>query len=164
MKIRKYNRSNVVKYAKNWANLRNPKYFNYDKLGGDCTNFVSQCIYAGSNIMNYNFSKGWYYINANSKSPSWTGVEFLNNFIITNKTIGPFGRNSDIEEVEIGDIIQLSFDGKKFSHSLVITKILNNKNLDNIFTSSHTDDSLDRMVSSYNFKNIRFIKIDGVHI
>lgn len=42
--------------------------------GGDCTNFVSQCIFAGSGIMNHNKRTGWYYINGNKKSPSWSGV------------------------------------------------------------------------------------------
>ena len=45
MKIKKYKKDDSVKYAKKWAYLRNPKYYNYDAIGGDCTNFVSQCIY-----------------------------------------------------------------------------------------------------------------------
>lgn len=76
----KYNRQKVYEYAKKWAYSRNPKYYNYDAIGGDCTNFVSQCIFAGCGQMNYNKGTGWYYINGNNKSPSWTGVEFLYNF------------------------------------------------------------------------------------
>ena len=48
-----YNRENAVAYAKKWAYGRNPKYYDFSDLGGDCTNFASQCIYAGSGIMNY---------------------------------------------------------------------------------------------------------------
>lgn len=48
MKQLPYNRVAAVEYAQKWAFLRNPKFFNFDGLGGDCTNFVSQCIYAGS--------------------------------------------------------------------------------------------------------------------
>jgi len=33
-----YNRVKAVEYAHKWAFGRNPKYFNFDKLGGDCTN------------------------------------------------------------------------------------------------------------------------------
>ena len=61
----------------------------------------------------------------------------------------------------MGDIIQLSFDGKNFTHSLIIVNI-DNKDLDNMYTASHTDDSFNRRVSSYSFKNIRFIHINGV--
>ena len=48
-----YNRANAVAYAKKWAYGRNPKYYDFSDLGGDCTNFASQCIYAGSGVMNY---------------------------------------------------------------------------------------------------------------
>ena len=51
MQIKKYKRDDSVKYAKKWAYLRNPKYYNYDAIGGDCTNFVSQCIYEGCKVM-----------------------------------------------------------------------------------------------------------------
>lgn len=51
---------------------------------------ASQCIFAGSNVMNYSKSNGWYYINGNNKSPSWSGVEFLHKFLITNKLAGPY--------------------------------------------------------------------------
>ena len=87
MQIKKYKRDDSVKYAKKWAYLRNPKYYNYDAIGGDCTNFVSQCIYEGCKVMNYDKVNGWYYKKANDKSPSWTGVEFLYKFLINNKVI-----------------------------------------------------------------------------
>ena len=57
-----YNRENAVAYAKKWAYGRNPKYYDFSDLGGDCTNFASQCIYAGSGVMNYTPTYGWYYI------------------------------------------------------------------------------------------------------
>ena len=84
-----YDRQKVVQYAEKWAFLRNPKYYNFDPLGGDCTSFASQCLYAGSNTMNYTKDIGWYYINGNNKSPSWSGVEFLYKFLINNKSVGP---------------------------------------------------------------------------
>lgn len=156
-----YNRTLAIKYAEKWAHNRNPRYYNFDDIGGDCTNFISQCIFAGSQIMNYNKNNGWYYINGNNKSPSWTGVEFLYKFLVNNKSVGPFGEKTEINNIQIGDAIQLSFDGNNFTHSLIIVNI-DNKDLDNIYTSSHTDDSFNRRVSSYSFKNIRFIHINGV--
>ena len=45
-----YNREKVKEYAKKWAYGRNPKYYNFDSIGGDCTSFISQCIYAGSGV------------------------------------------------------------------------------------------------------------------
>ena len=43
----RYNRKAVYDYAKEWAYARNPKYYNYDSIGGDCTNFASQCVFVG---------------------------------------------------------------------------------------------------------------------
>ena len=89
MEYREYNRKEVVEYAKKWAFSRNPKYYNFDSVGGDCTSFASQCIYAGSKKMNYTKNTGWYYINGNNKSPSWSGVEFLYKFLVNNNQVGP---------------------------------------------------------------------------
>lgn len=156
MYIDKYNRQKAVEYANTWAYKRNPKYYNFDAIGGDCTNFVSQCIYAGSGVMNYKNTFGWYYNSANDKSPSWTGVEFLYKFLINNKEIGPIGEIS--ESLEIGDIAQLSFDGGTFTHSLIIVGIENKK----MFGASHTFDTYGRDISSYPYKKIRFIHIKGI--
>lgn len=52
-----YNRDAAVSYAKNWAYSYNYQYYpNLDAMGGDCTNFVSQCLYAGGMSM----SDPWY--------------------------------------------------------------------------------------------------------
>lgn len=44
MKNIKYEREKVLKYAKRWAYDRNPQFYNFDNVGGDCTSFVSQLI------------------------------------------------------------------------------------------------------------------------
>lgn len=101
MKEVKYQRNKVIDYANKWALLRNPKYYNYDSQGGDCTNFASQCIFQGSGIMNYSKNNGWYYINGNQKSPSWTGVEFIFKFLTKNKSVGPYGIEVEKEKIEL---------------------------------------------------------------
>ncbi len=154
----KYNRAKVYEYAKKWAYSRNPHYYNYDALGGDCTNFVSQCIFAGCNEMNYNPNNGWYYINGNNKSPSWTGVEFLYNFLKNNKGVGPYGIETTIDKLDIGDIIQLSFEKNKFSHSLVV--IQKSKNINNTLVAAHTFDTFGKKVSDYNFYSYRCIHLE----
>lgn len=155
-----YLRKDAVKYAKEWAYKRNPKYYNYDKLGGDCTNFISQCIFAGSKIMNYRPTFGWYYINTNNKSPSWTGVEYLYNYLTRRSGVGPIGKKSTEEEVEEGDIIQLSFANNKFEHSLIITQ----KESNSIYVSAHTFDAFNKQLKFYNYDNIRYIHIEKVII
>lgn len=153
----KYNREKVYEYAKKWAYGRNPKYYNYDPVGGDCTNFVSQCIYAGCNQMNYNKNNGWYYISGNNKSPSWTGVEFLYKFLITNKGAGPSGKETTINNLKLGDIIQLSFDGNNYSHSLIVVK--NGNNTYNTLIAAHTYDAFGKSVNEYGFTKYRCVHI-----
>ena len=47
-----YNREAAVDYARRWAMGRNPAYFDFEEIGGDCTNFASQCLFAGAKVMN----------------------------------------------------------------------------------------------------------------
>ena len=107
--------------------------------------------------MNYTKDTGWYYKNGNDKSPTWSGVEYLYKFLTQNKGIGPYAKEVKQEEVEIGDIAQISFDNIKFAHTLVIVKIENVKDLSKIFIASHTFDSFNRAISSYKLKKIRYI-------
>ena len=158
-----YNRYKVLNYAKTWALNRNPRFYDYENIGGDCTNFASQCIFSGSGIMNYNKTNGWYYNSANDKSPSWTGVEFLHNFLINNKSVGPHSQIVDMNKIDIGDLIQLSFNGNTFAHSLIVVKINYPISLDNIFIATHTYDAWEKTVASYGFREIRFVHIDDVY-
>ena len=157
-----YNRQSVIEYAEKWAFMRNPKYYNFDPVGGDCTSFASQCIYAGSKTMNYNKNLGWYYTNGNNKSPSWSGVEFLYKFLINNRGVGPYAIETTQNKIQLGDIAQLSFDGNQFGHTLVIVKIENKFTLQGIKIASHTLDSFNKPISEYSFRKIRFIHIEGV--
>lgn len=81
MIFRPYRRLSAVLYARHWAYGRNPRFYDYEELGGDCTNFASQCIYAGTGVMNDTPIYGWYYIDPDNKAPAWTGVEYLYNFL-----------------------------------------------------------------------------------
>ena len=42
-----YNPTAAISYAEQWAYRRNPQYHDYSNEGGDCANFVSQCLIAG---------------------------------------------------------------------------------------------------------------------
>lgn len=156
-----YNRGAAVEYARKWALSRNPVYYDYELLGGDCTNFCSQCVYAGARVMDYRQTFGWYYKSANDKSPSWTGVEFLYNYLTRkNPTPGPWGYETTIENIRPGDIVQMSFGLGRFSHSPFIIAVLPEVvTLDSILVAAHSEDSLDRPLSTYSFTDIRFIRI-----
>ena len=162
MTIKNYDRQKAVDYAEKWALSKNPRYLSYSGIGGDCTNFISQCIYEGSGIMNYTDLYGWYYKNGNNKSPSWTGVKFLYNFLTSNNGVGPFGSETMVDYAEIGDIIQLGNIDGTFYHSLIVTRIEGKASPNTIAVASHSVDSLNRPLDSYDFAAVRFIHIEGV--
>lgn len=163
MNVKKYDRKRAVEYASKWAYKRNPKYYNFENVGGDCTSFISQCVYAGCNVMNYKKHIGWYYNSQADRTASWSGVEYLYNFLTKNKGIGPRAIKADISDVEIGDIIQLKFLKDGFSHSLIIVDKKGN-NLKDIYIATHTEDAYYRQVSEYTFKDIRFLNITDIGI
>jgi hypothetical protein len=158
-----YNREKAVAYAHQWAYGRNPRYYNFENIGGDCTNFASQAIFAGSGVMNFTPTFGWHYVNLNYRTPSWTGVNFLYNFLISNKGNGPFAEEVDAKDVKPGDIIQLSFYTQSvFNHSPVVVKAGTPASLSNILVAAHTDDQDNDSILNYNWIKIRFIHILGV--
>ena len=149
-----YNRQKAVEYANQWALSRNPQYYNFDGQGGDCTNFVSQCLYAGYGEMNYTRDVGWYYASPANRAAAWSGVEFLHKFLVNNTSMGPKAKEKSLETAQIGDIIQLSFDGVSFKHSLFVVETY-----PEILISTHSDNSLRRPLSSYLYAKARLLHI-----
>ena len=159
MKVIPYNRESAVDYANRWALGRNPAYYDFEKIGGDCTNFASQCIYAGAKVMNYTADTGWFYRSPTDRAAAWTGVGYLYKFLINNKSVGPFGRAVSINEVKIGDIVQLGDFSGKFYHTPVITTTY-----PQILVSAHSYDAINKPLSSYVYEHHRFVHIEGVRI
>ena len=157
MQLLSYDREAAVAYARRFALSRNPAYYDFSDLGGDCTNFASQCIYAGAGIMNYTPTFGWYYISSANRTASWTGVEFLYNFLVNNESVGPFAREVPEEEALPGDILQLGSRNGDFYHTPIITSVT-----PRILVAAHSDDSLDRPLDTYRFAKVRFLHIEGV--
>ena len=68
-----------------------------------------------------------------------------------------FDLSSFIDKLNIGDIIQLSFDGIKFSQALIVIK--NGTDIYNTQVSAHTDDVFGKIVGEYNFIKYRCVHI-----
>lgn len=156
-----YDRELVLAYARRWALSRNPAYYDFSGIGGDCTAFASQCVYAGSGVMNYTPTYGWYYISGFDKSPSWSGVNYFYNFMTTNQGVGPYGVETTIDNILPGDIIQLGTDSGQFYHTLVLTAIRRIRGRIRYYVSAHTNDAYMRPLDSYSYGSIRFIHIIG---
>lgn len=159
MRERAYDRERAVAYARRWALGRNPAYFDFENLGGDCTNFASQCLYAGAGVMNYTPLHGWFYRTADDRTPSWTAVEFLWRFLTANRGVGPRAAEVGREEAQPGDLVQLGDSAGHFYHSPVITAVR-----PQILVAAHSEDALDRPLDSYFYEKIRFLHIEGVRV
>lgn len=155
-----YNRRKSVEYAYRWWNTRNPQFYNFDTLGGDCTNFLSQCLYYGGIGMNFS-PTGWFYTSLNSRAPAWTGVDEFFYFATNNKSgFGVKAKQSDIPNMKIGDVVQLRLFGEQdFHHSMLVTKILGYSNLNDILITCHTFDAKDKPLGTYNISDVRFLKV-----
>ncbi len=156
---KEYNRTRAREYAERWAFSRNPLFRDYAGIGGDCTNFISQAVFAGSCIMNPEEIFGWYYNTDGDRTPSWTGVSFFYDFLTGNMGVGPFGRETSDAELEIGDVVQLFREGTGYYHTLLVVGRDENGG---ILVAAHTDDAFGRALDTYRYDEARFLKIDGV--
>lgn len=145
-----------IAYAKTWAYARNPAYYNFEGIGGDCTNFVSQCLHAGGAVMNYTRDTGWYYTSSQNRAAAWTGVNYFYQFMMNNKGAGPFAQQVAKTEVRMGDVIQLG-TGAGFYHSLLVVDVQGSE----IYIATHTFDAFHRPLSSYSYELARCLHIVG---
>lgn len=144
----------MLGYAERWAYERNPMFYNFDLIGGDCTNFVSQCLYAGGAVMNPTPDTGWYYYSIEDRAPAWTGVEFFYDFMVGNQGVGPFGIAVPIEEVQVGDILQLG-NAEQFYHSLFVVEIRSGVP----YVAAHSKDVYQMPLFAYIYEKIRCLRV-----
>lgn len=157
MIILPYDRNKAVQYARTWALARNPNYYDFSKIGGDCTSFVSQCVYAGAQAMNYTPVTGWYYNTLQSRSASWSSVQYLYEFLTSNKGVGPFAFEVPPADLQPGDVVQLGREDGIFYHTLLISQTK-----PTILVCAHSDDWLDRPLHNYTYERLRCLQIRGI--
>ena len=118
--------------------------------------------------MNFTPTFGWYYVSPTDRAPAWSGVEAFYDFMtgapgfaMENGGVGPYGREVSRAEVEPGDVVQLADREGDFYHTLIVTELRSGE----ILIAAHSDDALDRRLSTYtNAASQRFIHIEGVRV
>ena len=166
MVIKPYDRRAAVEYAHKWAFGRNPEFYDFSEIGGDCTNFASQCLYAGGGVMNYTPDLGWYYIDPNDRAPAWAGVPYFWNFMTRkDPTAGPLGVDTTLTLLRPGDFVQLRFQESRevFAHTPVVVAVGSPLDLSNILVAAHSYDADNRPLDTYqNVAEMRFLHIVGI--
>ncbi|MEA4898950.1 amidase domain-containing protein [Bacillota bacterium Meth-B3] len=154
-----YDRAAAIAYAHRWAFARNLAFGVFDEIGGDCANFTSQCLYAGGGVMNM-AENGWYYRNMRDRSPSWTGVFFLNRFLVGNAGPGPYAEARPLEGARPGDVFLMAFVEGIFTHSGLVVAV-QSPDPSGILIAAHTIDSDNRPLSTYAYEEVRILHILG---
>ncbi|MFA9399012.1 MAG: amidase domain-containing protein [Clostridiaceae bacterium] len=161
-----YNRKAAVTYAKTYALNPNPDYkffYVFGEGGGDCTNFVSQCLHAGNIPMEFNpQSQPWWYNRVNNQwSISWAVAHsFYWTLKVRNekKLTGLKGLEiKDISSLELGDVICYENYNGMVYHSAIITGFQGGEPL----ITQHTFNALDIPYTKYKAKKAHYMKISG---
>lgn len=154
-------------------------YYDFSLITGnhDCTNFISHCLLAGGASKNVS-ANGWYYNTLSDRTPSWSNVNYLHNFLVRNSsTRGPKGVSSEYpagnsltslySSCRIGDLIQIKYNGaSNYGHSTIVT----GKNLSQttiLITSRTSQNSynksavLTKVYNSNAVKSYRLVDLEG---
>jgi hypothetical protein len=157
MAIVLYDRAAAVRYARAWALSRNPRYSDFTSMGGDCANFISQCLHAGGAPMDYTEDVGWYYRSVRDRSPAWSGVFFLHRFLTRERGAGVFARRVERAELLQGGDVVFLLAGDRIYHSLMVLAASPDPPV-----AAHTADSLMRPLSTYEGARKMFMRIEGI--
>lgn len=165
-----YNGNNAASYAQTYAMNPNPAYRDFTNNGGDCTNFISQSLYAGGweEIGKYSYTSydSWYYDGSYTPlySYTWTSATYLYNFMMRHSNRATYRSLSNTpwpDYFQKGDVIQIDYvpSDANINHTMIITGISGNDLLVSYHTPNIKDTSLQSIVN--NNPSARFI---GWHI
>ena len=138
-------RAKIVTYAKKWWNKRNPAY---TSVNVDCTNFVSQAMYAGgwTEVTGlYNSDTAWWHNGPDwpiPKSYAWASATSFYNFARTHSA--RVTRYSSVYDLRTGDLLQYDIGATGKDHSMVVTSTATG----GPYLTYHTTDTLNKPFST----------------
>jgi hypothetical protein len=145
-----YDRSAAQNYIRQYAQNYNPAYRSFEGggSGGDCTNFVSQVMWAGGWVERTGWYLDWNYWWYDFFNPiqtrTWTYTNAFQYFF-ANSGRGQF--LSYLVDLSIGDVIQIDFDSDgEIDHGMVVDDKVSST-LDGVFVSHHTYPAYHRPLS-----------------
>ncbi|MDS1029006.1 amidase domain-containing protein [Bacillota bacterium LX-D] len=162
-----YNRQKAVEYALTYALSPNPQY---QYISVDCSNFISQCLRAGSAPMVYGTSRPWWYNNmgtANTDddrwSVSWAVAHSLYWCLKVRGKTNFWGLRgievSNLAELELGDIIQYEGEDGVIYHSAIVTDFTTENGSKVPLITQHTYDAANISYYKPAAKKMHFMKI-----
>lgn len=164
----RYNGVEAANYAIRYALKPNKAYKYFEPIndnGGDCTNFISQCLRAGGAPMDFNYLRPWWYDMKQGKaSVSWAVAHSLYWYLRTNQSNN---RNAikgleveGVNELQLGDLIFYENYSNVIFHATIITSFVEVNGKREPLISQHTSDALNvTYKKSYAYKKAHFLKI-----
>ncbi|MCB2306864.1 amidase domain-containing protein [Clostridium estertheticum] len=163
----KYDRELATSYAMQYALEPNKRYKFYEFVngnGGDCTNFVSQCLMAGGATMDYNNVRPWWYNGRGKSSICWAVANSLFWYLKTNQKLN---RNvikglevEDLSKLEIGDVVFYENYSNSIFHAAIITSFIDGSGIHEPRISQHSYNQINETyVKNYDYKKAHFLKI-----
>lgn len=160
---------NAVKYAMQYALNPNPDYryfLIYGRDGGDCANFLSQCLRAGGSPMKVDSRNPWWYNNNGTKtvknhtfSVSWSLAHSLYWYLKRNQANNLYGaKGLEVESLgmlELGDVIFFENNKGSIYHSAIVTSFIDKYPL----ISHHSPEVFNIPFKTWNAAKIHFLKI-----
>lgn len=158
-----YNREEAVTYARQWAGERNPQWQVYDGMGGNCMNFVSQCLYAGGIPMDDSGTAQWYWYSDSNRVPAWTGVSAFREYARSNTSYGLSAQvGASYYSGETGDVILMSTNAR-YHHAVIISQVVRNESGETVdyLICSNTGNYRDFPAAAYVYPEQELVRIAG---
>lgn len=170
-----YDAGRGVQYARTYGSSPNGNFYNVETR--DCTNFVSQCVWAAYGGWNSTMSNADMINNISNKvrmvpgvwqggsgggMPNWESVDSFWSYVTGNTGNGPKatgynngGWYTGVLPIDIsaGDILQVSGDGSSYYHSVYVVSVPggSNPSYDLIYVAQHT----------YNYSSRKLTEVIG---
>jgi hypothetical protein len=165
-----YDRQAAVEYAHTWTGVRNDQWPDYSRYGGNCQNFVSQCLLAGGIPMDPYGQALWKWYGetpnnfpgAAGRSASWSAVDEFLSYAQQNDGYGLSATaDAPYYSGQPGDIIHLG-TGEDWRHTvLIVDTVEQDGETVDYLVDSNTADLRNFPVSAYAYTSQMLIRIWG---
>ncbi len=140
-----YNYAAMATYAEKYWKNYNTAYRRFNSAGGDCTNYISQSLYAGgwkhATASTEDYDTWWY--GTSSQSDTWVGVNEWSWFTQTAKRTTAL---ANAYQMDIGDVLQVDFDKDGAKDHTMITSYRSTSGVP--YLTYHDTDTYRRSLSS----------------
>lgn len=159
-----YDRTAALAYAGEYAMSRNPDWADFSRSGGNCQNYVSQCLLAGSIPADPYGDAVWTYGgDGYERSGSWASVSQFRRYASGNTDFGLVSLvGAPYYSGQPGDLIQMG-DADSWHHTVIIGDVVVDEtgNTVDYLIHSNTNDMKNFPASLYGYPVFSLTRIAG---